>query len=898
MEPLLGWSCKSLSSRIRSNTVNQEERTSMQINSQKRGVGLGAVIAMVASLFIGVQPAMASTAVDGANLALTPKAGAVDNFNGTIIEDFALTSYVLPGQSISNFAAGTVKWEVTRVSGAVDIAVDISRSQTAIADNTTVSGATGAVGFNTLSAVIPAYQTTASLIATVTAGDMGATAFTNSATGIVIKALTTSGAVTLSNVTAVVDVKIWVENTSTNNNQHDANEWYTIKRVTLHAVSAVPVSGASITQMAPQDTTITVSATVGALNFDNLSGTYNVLMNSTTTSFGIVGSSAGLATTNSETLSSAVMSSRSGVMSYSFTVTDSATGIQAGVSLSGRAVYMYNSQTWGLGTTFSMVVSNPNVGVVSLNVVSGSNAIQASGTATLRTNTLNTFVIGTSTASASVSRTVLIRFADSDAGLSAGTKEISFNGGTSTAIFPTRSTALSVVTDANTGNASFTLQTAGFVGDETFTMTAYVGNVSSTLTIEVDAATYSLTPVYSTLQSGAGETSVVSWTVTDQWAEKPARSDLRLQVTKGGTGFNYATTVSYVPVVAGVASFNFTPEPAAKTGSATVDAVLEYQSLVSGGYIAYGVEAGQVSVNVSPVANTFGTGLAVSRSISVSYFPSTVSWTAITGNVTNTGSSVVVSGPGLIFRDAAGDTYSNAVTVRAGSGPAYTFDVAGTLVGSYTITLTNGSATTTSLVVVQPVSSSVGTTITFDTTAIDAGKTKIITGTLTDANGNPVDTTGTGGTGSIVVTYTGTAGIPVGSMPTETDADGKFKISILTSAADSGTFTLTATYLKNDALTATADKVTKVQTITVGAAAASSSDQKVNAGSFKGYVAVYAKGYEGQRLSAKIGNDWVVVESLASGFERVTDFTGAGYTIAVRIYIDRVLVDTITVTTK
>ena len=72
----------------------------------------------------------------------------------------------------------------------------------------------------------------------------------------------------------------------------------------------------------------------------------------------------------------------------------------------------------------------------------------------------------------------------------------------------------------------------------------------------------------------------------------------------------------------------------------------------------------------------------------------------------------------------------------------------------------------------------------------------------------------------------------------------------------------------------------------------------MNAGSFKGYVAVYAKGYKGQKMSAKIGNDWVVVESLASNFERVVDFTGAGYTIAVRIYIDRVLVDTITVTTK
>lgn len=75
-------------------------------------------------------------------------------------------------------------------------------------------------------------------------------------------------------------------------------------------------------------------------------------------------------------------------------------------------------------------------------------------------------------------------------------------------------------------------------------------------------------------------------------------------------------------------------------------------------------------------------------------------------------------------------------------------------------------------------------------------------------------------------------------------------------------------------------------------------DAKVNAGSFKGKVAVYAKGYEGKRLSVKIGNDWVIVNSLASNFERVTYFTGAGASIAVRIYIDRVLVDTINLVTK
>jgi hypothetical protein len=85
--------------------------------------------------------------------------------------------------------------------------------------------------------------------------------------------------------------------------------------------------------------------------------------------------------------------------------------------------------------------------------------------------------------------------------------------------------------------------------------------------------------------------------------------------------------------------------------------------------------------------------------------------------------------------------------------------------------------------------------------------------------------------------------------------------------------------------------------------AAPVAEKKVNAGSFKGYVAVYARGYEGQRLSAKIGNDWIIVDEIVNNQEdgelfRVTDFTGAGVEIAVRIYIDRVLIATINLTTK
>lgn len=112
---------------------------------------------------------------------------------------------------------------------------------------------------------------------------------------------------------------------------------------------------------------------------------------------------------------------------------------------------------------------------------------------------------------------------------------------------------------------------------------------------------------------------------------------------------------------------------------------------------------------------------------------------------------------------------------------------------------------------------------------------------------------------------------------------------------DAGTFSLTLTY---GSTTKTFNNFVVVAEKEAAVVAPTPSSQKVNAGSFKGYVAVYAKGYEGQRLSAKIGKDWVIVPALKSRFERITDFTGKGYQIRVRIYIDRVLEATINLTTK
>lgn len=72
------------------------------------------------------------------------------------------------------------------------------------------------------------------------------------------------------------------------------------------------------------------------------------------------------------------------------------------------------------------------------------------------------------------------------------------------------------------------------------------------------------------------------------------------------------------------------------------------------------------------------------------------------------------------------------------------------------------------------------------------------------------------------------------------------------------------------------------------------SEQKVTIGTFNGYIAIYTKGYEGRRLTAKVAGKWLKVDpiTLAPGktYSLTKRNTGAGYNINVEVYIDGVLV--------
>lgn len=72
----------------------------------------------------------------------------------------------------------------------------------------------------------------------------------------------------------------------------------------------------------------------------------------------------------------------------------------------------------------------------------------------------------------------------------------------------------------------------------------------------------------------------------------------------------------------------------------------------------------------------------------------------------------------------------------------------------------------------------------------------------------------------------------------------------------------------------------------------------VNAGTFNGIVAIYAKNFEGRRLSAKVGEDWVIVDALDARFVRIIErVRWYDYGLTVRIFIDRRLVRTVNLIT-
>jgi len=487
-----------------------------------------------------------------------------------------------------------------------------------------------------------------------------------------------------------------------------------------------------------------------------------------------------------------------------------------------------------------------------------------------------------------------------------------------------------LVTDA-TGSVAFTVaENDGDIAAQTRVTVTAEGQSGAAVSVDLiwNDVTYKLydlqqanTAYAADRTVNAGGSYVFELALIDQWKAAPAEGAYRLKVDNAGN----TVSSSYHALSNG--RYNLTVTDGKIGAGVLIDTDIMVQKLNTDGTtyadqtaISY-VDAGLGDIAINVVASThvdkvtldiddstiYGNAtadlsdaqaakavVAQDRRTSIATQPTYTNSVVVAGRVANATSTVVrpgamvtVSGASnILFSEGGLDSFGS-ISVIADSAGEFSVELfSNTAQIDSVVTVTSNGASSTVKVTFTASAATAGTALAVTAPAsVASGSTFTVTATLTDVYGNPVQVTDVN---DILVSYTG-PGIVFGTLPTVTNAKGQLSFAVLLGTNDKGTAAITVSYDQSSdgdftgVLTGDIDLVSTVSVV-VGAAAAS--DTKVNVGSFKGFVALYAKGYEGQKMSAIVAGKWIVVESLASDFERVVRFTGAGYTITTKIYID------------
>ncbi len=534
----------------------------------------------------------------------------------------------------------------------------------------------------------------------------------------------------------------------------------------------------------------------------------------------------------------------------------------------------------------------------------GGTVLVKSGTTTL---TVKATVVDKDGAAVAAGRVVTVANASR-------TTDVRVNGKTGTDTLLTDASGQVTVTVTSTAGAS----TAGV--DLTFTP-ENVSAATSGIRLDWAAQTFSLRDMSVANSNIATSRSIVakgSYTVdlvvADQWFAAPAATDTyRVVVT--GTG----ATNAIIPVTAGKAAVTIGDNGI----STTYTTVLTLEKLgtsgtyaaVSGGAVTIDTFVKTGVVTMGADATSLYNGVTVDLSspvaaaalveadnrVSVVAIPDYKNKAVIAGKVASSangaavpGAYVTVTGPTTMLFNVGNVWKRGSITVIANASGEFSADVYSTTAQTDTVvTASSMGNSATSKLTFTGIGVGEGTSLVITApAAVAPASTLQIKAQLNDTYGNGVEATA----GRIKFTYEG-PGIGFGTVPDKTDKTGGLTYSVLLGAGDKGTIKVTVQYDQNgDGDFVDTKDLTKTASITVGAVAPSV-EQKLTVGSFKGYLAIYAKGYAGKKLSAKVAGKWLSVASL-SDFQRVIRNTGAGYTVKVDLYIDGSLVKSETITTK
>jgi hypothetical protein len=584
-----------------------------------------------------------------------------------------------------------------------------------------------------------------------------------------------------------------------------------------------------------------------------------------------------------------------------------------------------------IGSTFSTTAVTAVAAGVTNAAVVGNNVSTAFKVRSTTTGTVSVVSSVANAAGTAVSAGVPVRIAVTET--SAGTVVV--NGTT-----VTTSGSIDTVTDAS-GAVTINVTNSSAVAGETVGLTVTSQGSSDASTLTWEGTSFSLTDVkdVSTTASlirtmEADGTLSFDLQVRDQFNIALA-AEARVKVVLGGTRWS---ATSYQVLNGGVATVTVTDSATAADADASVtfsvqqknssgiwgdaDGVAPRVTMASSvgefhlediEVDIQGVNSDAILFDANAVSDADLSALVASKAIAASdtrlgqtavTFSATVDDSVnVSGTVVDSisesgalydGAQVTLSGPSnMLFRSGAVSSFGSITIYAAASGA---FDVAvysNTAQKDTVITATYGSVSKTVKVTFVATDATSGAGLTLIAPMyVTPASTFTVKGQLNDAYGNGIDTAAA----SMLATYTG-PGLTVGALPTQTDASGSLSYSVLLGANDTGSIIVVISYDQNgDGDFTDSTDLSVSQTITIGEAPSAA---KVNVGSFKGFVALYAKGYAGQKMSAIVAGKWIVVASLASDFERVVRYTGAGYTITTKIYIDGVQIgDAFTTMTK
>jgi len=770
----------------------------MSKNLTRKGLALGAIVALGATVFAG-SPAFAAN-----ELNVVPAAGT--SYNAVAGSVFNLATTFAPGFTPSSYAQ--LKYIVTSdANSAIHYGVGVS-AVTSPATAQAVSLSSSAV--------------TATGAGATTVNYIGLSADTASVTSSVV-------------VTAFVDAN--------NDGAVSAGEWNTVKTVTFKKLADItPV--VTLAQPSTGDTTVSATVAWGDLNVEQANRTtYLTATGSTNSALGVEFNVAGA---GYPTAAATGVSYSSTTGKFSKTVS----ALASASTVAARAVYATNTydsvpstptntySATALGSAVSAAATARTISSLTAATVAGTNAltsgaVRTNGSYVAKVTALNTATTPVAAAGVAVVGSVTGTFATALRPASTGVIEISVtvNGTKYTTNATLTAATFALTTDAS-GVATLNISSTGLSAGDTITADFKAQNFDAYAVGTQTDATYTASDdnASTVVAANKNTATTLSYSVKDQFGVLSALTNQRLVVTANTA----ATVTQYIPVVAGKATAVITPVTDS-TADISVGAALQASTTASNGNVTWGSTINTVSNTIvtRSAAYSFTVAPAIdatnginggawtsagaqkqtlttvdqSNTAATGYVAPAAgtTWAKVTLTGSNAGEKLTVSGTG-VFLSIDGATVAKDSATKVAQLASAVIYVASNTTGAKTLTVTNGSVSATVVVTFDKAGSTAGAKVALgDLAALSqAGRSVDVSAVLVDQFGNPVQ-------GATVTLSATGVGYLANNGTVTSDASGKVTAKLIVGAAETGDAVVTASSTLADATVATASK-----TITFG----------------------------------------------------------------------------------